>query len=819
MSDRNAPRSATSTLVSTLAPILLALLVAGGAAPLAAAQEADASPAPSAAPGPLGHIGKADYDRLLEWRFATAAEPIPAGGVRFSRGPATWTLESGTVRLQEPIGAAEGAATGAVTGAVFEGTGTFRLQVTDPVEQEQVQRFTRLTPDGAYQTTFHRMILRLPGGVAELLGVPPAGAEATYAKNDLAADREAHWLEHLRFDVDARVIIALLTPGSDYLAAELESEDDGWLFYDLDPRRREAAQLRHWEKGALESWLSLELDEGQAGQAVAAIADPIEISHVDIRADLTEPGRGPAIGRTETRPRIGKFTADLDCTARVSGPQVLALQLRGDAEVEAVRVDGQETLFLRNHIGGRKLFIHDETYDDDLAVLLPEPLAEGETLALSVDYQVEIYNYLGGRGWYPDDYGRDILEEHTGTIDLTMPDKLDARAMGRKVEETDSGHIRHQRWVIDKPTFMLTFSWADRPYSYELDVDGAPAIEVFGPGMGKEAKFHNVAADTANSIRFFSDLFKMPLEADHMEVASISAGHGQSFDGFIHMSEGTFYLERPGASELFRAHEVAHQWWGHRVSWATYRDQWLSEAFAEYSAMMYVQATMKDGEHWFGEILDTYNDELNGSIQSFLSKFARPGLTPLNPNLRAKMGPIGLGYRAYSEVTPGAYFTQTYEKGALVLHMLRVMLRNMTKSDDLFVKVLSDFLHQYDGKAASTQDFINVLSQDAPGHWKWFFDQWVYGTAIPTYKWDWNAVKGGDDKHPYVLRLTVHQDGVPDGFRMPVPILIDFGRAGSGQAVVLVDKPEETFELPLPARPKDVELNPRHAVLARMGHS
>ena len=393
---------------------------------------------------------------------------------------------------------------------------------------------------------------------------------------------------------------------------------------------------------------------------------------------------------------------------------------------------------------------------------------------------MEIYNYLGGRGWYPDDYGRDILERHTGTIELTMPDKLDARAMGQKVEETDEGRTRHQRWVVEKPTFMITFALAERPASYDLEVDGAPPIEVFGPGMGKEAKFHNVAADTANSLRFFSDLFDMPLETDHMEVASIAAGHGQSFDGFIHMSEGTFYLERPGASELFRAHEVAHQWWGHRVSWATYRDQWLSEAFAEYSAMMYVQATMENGEHWFGEILDTYNNELNGSIQSFLSKFARPGLTPLNPNERAKMGPIGLGYRAYSELTPGAYFAQTYQKGALVLHMLRVMLRNMTKSDDLFVKVLSDFLHEYDGKAASTQDFINVLSRDAPGHWKWFFDQWVYGTAIPTYKWDWKTVKGGDAKHPYVLQLTVRQEGVPDGFRMPVPIRIDFGRAGSG---------------------------------------
>ena len=794
----------------SVAALILATAAVAVLAPSASAADQPSSSSASS----VAALGKADYDRLLQRRFTTVPQAIPDGGVTFSRGAASWTLVSGTVRLQEPIaGAGSGEGAGQITGAVFEGTGRFRLQIDDAHERDQVRRFTELTSDGAFEATFHRMILRSPGGAEDFFAVPPPGAAAAYDRDALAAERHEHLLTLASLDADARVIIALLTPGSDYLLTELETEDHGWLLYDHDPRRKEEAQLRHWERGLLESWLSLDQEEART----AAVTDAVKIPHVDIRADITEPGRGRAVGITETLPRIGRFTADLDCQAKVDGPRVLPLKLRGDAEVHAVRVDGEDVLFLRNHIGAGKLGISNERYDEDLVVLLPEPLAEGEKLALSVDYEIEIYNYLGGRRWYPDDFGRGLLENHTGTIEVTMPDKLDARAMGRLVDESKSGHVVTKRWQIDKPTVMLTFTWAQRPASYELEVDGAPPIEVFGPGMGKEAKFHNVAADTANSIRFFSDLFRMPLETDHMEVASIVGSHGQSFDGFIHMGEGTFYLERPGASELFRAHEVAHQWWGHRVSWATYRDQWLSEAFAEYSAMMYVQATMENGEHWFGEILDTYNDELNGSIQSFLGKFARPGLTPLNPNERAKMGPIGVGYRAYSEVTPGAYFAQTYQKGALVLHMLRVMLRNLTKSDDLFVKVLSDFLHEHDGGAASTEDFIATLTSNAPGHWTWFFDQWVYGTAIPTYRWDWKAVRGGDPKRPYVLQLTVRQENVPDGFRMPVPIRIDFGRAGSGQAVVLVDKPEETFQLPLPAQPKDVELNPRHAVLANMG--
>jgi len=42
-------------------------------------------------------------------------------------------------------------------------------------------------------------------------------------------------------------------------------------------------------------------------------------------------------------------------------------------------------------------------------------------------------------------------------------------------------------------------------------------------------------------------------------------------------------------TDFFRAHESSHQWWGHRVGWKSYHDQWLSEGFAEFSGNLYVQ--------------------------------------------------------------------------------------------------------------------------------------------------------------------------------------------------------------------------------------
>ena len=790
-----ARRTAHPTLL-----FVLAALLAGGSL---TAQETDSSVAPAA-------DWPAEYERLLEWRYSAAPVPLPEAGLTFARDSASWTLASGTLRLSEPTSG------GAVTGLVFEGAGRFRMTVPDPVERGQLRRFTRGTADETLEVAFSKLVLRAPRAVEEIAG-DLASAAGAYQRSDLAAGRHDFWLEHSRLDADARVIAGLLTPGDDYFLAEMETGDHGWLTYEYEPWSREEIELRHLERGFSESWVSLDRAEDRRpdGRPSLERRDAVRIRHADVRGDFTAPGKGARAGITETHPRNGQLSVELTLEAEVSGPEAIRFQFTPYAEVKQVWVDGREAPYIRHHVGGRGFGIDSDLYDDDLLVVLPEPLAAGAEHTVTVDYELEVYNYLSGRYWYPDEANSYLEDRHTGSFEITLPDRIELRAMGRRDGEPKiDGRTRTERWVVDEPTFMLSFTFAERAFEYEIEREGHPTVEVFGPSMGVEAKFHNVAADVSNATAFFEQLFGLPLGVERLRVSSIVAGHGQAFDGFLHMSEGSFHLERPGASELFRAHETAHEWWGHRISWATYRDQWLSEAFAEYSAMMYVQAAAENGEKWFDEILFAYQEALQGSIKAGFSKFQRVGIVPLNPKLREEIGPIAVGYRANTADAPGAYVAQAYLRGPWVLHMLRVMLRNLTKSDDLFVKVLSDFAHQYDGKAATTEDFIASLTRTAPGEWQWFFDQWVYGTAIPTYAWDWKAEKADDGRD--VLAITVHQENVPDGFRMPVPVKIDFGKGEEGQAVVLVDEREETFRIPLPAKPRKVELNPERAVLANL---
>jgi aminopeptidase N len=325
----------------------------------------------------------------------------------------------------------------------------------------------------------------------------------------------------------------------------------------------------------------------------------------------------------------------------------------------------------------------------------------------------------------------------------------------------------------------------------------------------------NVAVDLAKSLHFYEWYFGTELPTRKIYASRIGSNHGQAFDGFIHLSNYTFDQETSGAAELFRAHEAAHQYWGHLVGWKSYRDQWLSEGFAEYSSMLYVQATMeKTG--YFEEILDVYFAEQLGTRGADMSRFARPWYQLEYQDIREDIGPIGVGYRASTAMVPYGYAVQAYNKGALVLHMLRMMLHSAFGSDDTFRAFLKDFLQTYAGKAASTDDLAATLSKHVAGDWGWFFDQWVYGTAIPTYAWEWSAAQKPNADGKYPLTITVRQSGVPEGFRMPVPVEVNFGGKSTGRVTLGIDQPEETFTINLPRKPKKVTFNPDRAVLANV---
>ena len=208
-------------------------------------------------------------------------------------------------------------------------------------------------------------------------------------------------------------------------------------------------------------------------------------------------------------------------------------------------------------------------------------------------------------------------------------------------------------------------------------------------------------------------------------------------------------------------------------------------------------------ENWKNDILH------KGNLQ-----FERYGFGKLDESLTmgSESGPIWLGHRLSSSRSPVDYHILVYEKGAYVLHMLRMMMKDFNKGgDERFLAMMQDFVKTYTWKNATTEDFRRVAEKHMGMNLKWFFDQWVYGTAVPTYSFKWRTEPGPGGKT--VLILDVKQSGVPDQFKMPIPFHLDFGKDRYAIIRQVVDAPSKTFRVNLPAKPRNVEFNFYNSVL------
>jgi len=90
----------------------------------------------------------------------------------------------------------------------------------------------------------------------------------------------------------------------------------------------------------------------------------------------------------------------------------------------------------------------------------------------------------------------------------------------------------------------------------------------------------------------------------------------------------------------------------------------------------------------------------------------------------------------------------------------------------------------------------------------WFFDEWVFGTGIPKYELEYTVEPEGD---AFIIKGTITQAGVPDGFIMPIPLYADDALLGR----VLVGDSEGEFLFKVARKPERVVIDPRADVLAK----
>lgn len=731
------------------------------------------------------------YDRLRQYRAGTEI-PVPTEGITLEFGEAAWRLESGTIRIMEPV-------SGVAAGLAFEGRGRFTMTVTDPVERDQLDRFSGEALGGEIDEAITELVLRttIPGLVDDLEPEAPAGN----APEKLSRERHERWLKLAGVDVTARLAAGLLNEGDEYVWAEMRTERFGWLTFEDDGLRREEKRLEKlWSKwGYREIWVSLDDDDdGRPAE------HPADITHLAIEADL----RKCALF---DRPDYAEFRAAVTFTARRDGCRAFSFQLPPPAELSGVATtDGEQLPFIRDRIGRRFAGVDRRLSSNSLTVVFDEPVPAGESRTFVASYRMKILNYLSGRSWYPAN-PEAHNDSHTVRLTVRTKAKHHVRAVGRLEEESAADNVRRSVWVMETPVRQYGFTVGKRFREETVALEGAPPVTAFG--LASDEMMAAVARDVAESIAFYQEYLGTTVPCATLLATWIDSGHGQSFPGLLHLPRHLFREERAGASALFRAHEAAHQLWGEVVGWKGYRDQWLSEAFAEYSAMLFIEASRPE-EGFYEEIVEVYANECLGSLEGGMSRFARPWNIHAVRREREHLGPVGVGFRASSFKIPAGYLIQAYHKGPLVLHMMRTMLRDETGSDEPFRRLLSEFLREHAGGEASTADFRATLERLSGRDWSWFFRQWVEGTHIPEYRWRQELSR--TEAGTWRLAVRVEQPDAPEGFRMPLPLLAEYGDGTAETFVLEVDAPSKSFIFDLARRPDRLTLNPGFAVLARV---
>ena len=259
-------------------------------------------------------------------------------------------------------------------------------------------------------------------------------------------------------------------------------------------------------------------------------------------------------------------------------------------------------------------------------------------------------------------------------------------------------------------------------------------------------------------------------------------------------------------SDYWRGHETSHQWWGHKVGWKSYHDKWLSEGFAQFSGNLYVD--VRDGHK-------QYLTRLREDREELLTK-------DLRSHTFESLGPIWMGYRMAPSDEQQAYQTVIYDKGGYVLHMLRMMLSDPRNQDPdtNFKAMMQDFTATFNNKAASTEDFKAIVEKHMIAHMDldgdhrmdWFFNQYVYGTGVPEYRFGYQTSAETDGK--VKVTLIFDRTGVPDGWKDTIPVYA----YRSGKPMLIAWAPirsnHQTLDFEMPSAPEKIAIDSNEDTLA-----
>ncbi len=480
-----------------------------------------------------------------------------------------------------------------------------------------------------------------------------------------------------------------------------------------------AGQLKTVDgEGYYDVWSAFALGQpgGRSGDAAGVMGEEakpevVSVSQYRIQARVAPPTRLDA-------------EASVQLEVRRGGQRAVLFELSRFLQVSKVEADGHPVEFIHNQaLEGTQLA---RRGNDMVAVIFPQPLHSGEQIDLHFVYGGDVLSeagagllYVGARGtWYPNRG----LEMAKFDLQFRYPAGWTLLATGKRIEGEPANSApgeQSSHWVSDRPMPVAGFNLGK--YSRVEAHAGKVAVEAYA-ASGMERAFPQgttqalvlppplvpfprihatdevtvntpppsparnaqaVADASARAVEFFAHRFG-PYPYSSLALTQMPGDVSQGWPSLIFLSSFSFltpeeksHLHMSPVAKILSdnviAHETAHQWWGDLLSWKSYRDQWLFEALANYSALLLLES---ESPQQFHTVMEKYREGL-------LVK-NKEG-SPL-----ADAGPVTFGTRLNCSHFPHGYEAISYGRGTWLFHMLRYMLRDAAQKSSGRSAELSD---------------------------------------------------------------------------------------------------------------------------------
>jgi len=718
-------------------------------------------------------------------------KPVPAQGapvknIVITRDAGEFALEEGQLFLCTQV-------LDRTVAAVFYGKGTFSFTPPLQVERDQLNRFYER--DSLHEPFTFLVILFGDSTLRELYHKCKFGPLPQPSKQWKIQDCLAYMGDKDSKAFDPEIMKTFLELRSNELFyAFIDTKDRGDLFFEINPFAEEEVRL---------------MQKADVPRVFGMYREAVSSFHLQkcyASGDLDHRA-GREFIKTEKYAIRSVIDDDVNCAIAAD---ITFLSLKEDQSWIYFNLFGELKIDSVLDADGRSIPYVKGKEDSRLWLNFDPPLSTGQKRTVRVVYHGGVLGKNTDLAWVvlrsPDLWYPRYDWKNKQMYDLTflVPSRMKFSCVGSKVSSTVQNDVEESHWVTSKPIRNASFN-VGYFKEFKIEGDSLPPVLVqmsdyahreLGGDWNME---EDVGADVKESLHFYQHIFGK-CSADELCATEIPQAHGEAFDGLIHLSYWTFQSrDESGDHEIFRAHEVAHQWWGIGVGFKTYHDQWLSEAFSEYSALWYMQERLHNNDKFFDQ-LKKWKDAIF-SNRKFLFGSGQ------------EAGPVWLGYRTQSTKTSGDYDLIVYKKGAWALHMLRMILIDLkTMNEDRFQNIMRKFYSTYAGSSASTTDFQRAVEAEMGIDMGWFFRQWIYDTHIPKYKFSYRVAEQPGDK--FKVTCTVDQSNVPDDFQMPVPLYVDFGDKRFARVRVIVKGPHTQVDLPLmPLKPEKIVFNDMESVL------